>query len=196
MQHTRFYCGRTTTPLIVQKQEDLSSNSTTYIVDSCAQDCSYPSTLGQIEGNLSACSMEVSSSETVHREHSSEESSVIGSNPLFSTTNHLSDSESLNYFPIIDFTWSGTITHSFVYFSGSLTLNLDPSTIREGEKIVLFVFNASDGNFGTLTVDSGSCTVTGNTQSTKNELVFVVDSIKCATSLFASSERTQVKFWY
>ena len=75
-------------------------------------------------------------------------------------------------------------------------MNLDPSTIREGEKIVLFVFNASDGNFETLTVDSGSCTVTGNTQSTKNELVFVVDSIKCATSLFASSERTQVKFWY
>ena len=227
----------TTTPLIVQKQEyDLSSNSTTYIVDSCAKNCSSPSTLGQIEGNFSSCSMEVSPlfaqiiSSAVPSETSSGNSlqsskvilansstyatgqtfhpsggNVIGNNSLFSTTTSVEFSPSSNYFgskvgnsatttisqilPIVtfsNFVWTDKIVLlSSISFSGSLTLNLDPTKIEEGEEIVLFEFNSSEGRFSTVNLNANSCTVSGELQYTTTQVKFRVDTITCETALVA-----------
>ena len=143
-------------------------------------------------------------SETFHREHSSEDNVVRKNNSLFSTSIGVNFSPS-NHFqsqfgdsatttisqilPIVtfsNFVWTNkVVTLSSISFSGSLTLNIDPSEINEGEEIVLFEFNSSEGRFSTVNLNANSCTVSGELQYTTTQVKFRVDTITCETALVA-----------
>ena len=68
-----------------------------------------------------------------------------------------------------------------MYFSGTLTLNLDPADLTDGQQILLYQFPFSDGNFSAVTVDAGDCSVEGDLYHDNYELVFRIDIILCSS---------------
>ena len=95
---------------------------------------------------------------------------------------NISDCKAVPYAPFVDFVWTSLVLLDYVSFSGTLTLELDPTAIAEGEVILLFKYQQRDGNFSKVVVDAGSCTVDGRPQYDKSSLLFQITAIYCQTN--------------